>query len=449
MPSVGKTITALFMIFCILIGACSKRENQNQQKQGTITGTTSKPVDNSISFQKYAPAIFTIETFENKRVLEKGRAFMVGKNMVVAPFSLFESATRAELTSIDGKTVLNVEDYLAVDRINDLIILKTPETAIQPLNLYLGNQTQNVITYTLGVRDNGTVVKYKGKCLDTMLIEGQELLSINNVVRANMEGDALLVKTGQVFGLAMRKEVVYERQYVAIPAKQIHKLVQNLKPATPIQDLDGGSDELFLKQHQNTTGARIVSDQGVIEMKFYDQIPSYKANFIRLTLEGFYDSLLIHRVIRGFGIQSGAADTRYAKPNDPIGWKGPGYTIPAHIETDLFHKRGAIGSPRKPDTANKKRRSDGSQYYIVTGRTYTDRELDELERENNYTFPEAHRSYYKTIGGAPHLDGAYTVFGEVTSGLNIADAIQNRAVDRKYRPQQDIRVLRVELIQKE
>jgi cyclophilin family peptidyl-prolyl cis-trans isomerase len=105
-----------------------------------------------------------------------------------------------------------------------------------------------------------------------------------------------------------------------------------------------------------------------------------------------------------------------------------------------------IGSPRKPDTKNERLRSDGSQFYIVSGRKYSDKELDELEKENNYKFSAAQRQAYKTVGGAPHLDGTYTVFGEVISGMDVVDNISKVETDNDWRPLKDIRLKRVTII---
>ena len=185
---------------------------------------------------------------------------------------------------------------------------------------------------------------------------------------------------------------------------------------------------------------------GNITIRLFNETPEYRDNFIKLVKENYYDSLLIHRVIPDFGIQTGAADTRYAEKGDIIGWKGPGYTIPAHIVPGLFHRRGMIGSPRKPDTKNQRRRSDGSQFYIVSGRKYFDKELDEIEEQNDYKFSAAQRQVYKTVGGAPHLDGTYTVFGEVTSGMDVVDKIVKVETDREWRPLEDIRLKNIRIL---
>ncbi|KJF42881.1 hypothetical protein LH29_15840 [Draconibacterium sediminis] len=214
----------------------------------------------------------------------------------------------------------------------------------------------------------------------------------------------------------------------------------------PLEMLKNTSNEKIAAENRKIKGLVLETDYGNITIKLFNETPEYRDNFIRLAKEHYFDSLLIHRVIADFGIQSGAADTRYAVPGANVGWKGPGYTIPAHIVPGVYHKRGMIGSPRKPDTENERQRSDGSQFYIVSGRKYFDKGLDELEEINNYKFSAEQRQVYKTIGGAPHLDGSYTIFGQVTSGMDVVDKIVQVETDRRWRPLEDIRIKRVRIL---
>jgi cyclophilin family peptidyl-prolyl cis-trans isomerase len=214
-----------------------------------------------------------------------------------------------------------------------------------------------------------------------------------------------------------------------------------------LSELQTSSSGQSSQDNSKVKGLVIETEVGTITIRLYDQTPQYRDNFIKLTREGYFDNLLIHRVIKGFGIQSGAADTRYTVANEVVGWKGPGYTLPAHIVPGFYHRRGMVGSPRKPDRENMRKRSDGSQFYIVTGRTYLDIELDEIEKEIPQKFTPEQRNTYKTIGGAPHLDGTYTIFGEVTEGLEIADKISQVEVGSEFRPKKDLRIKKVRILE--
>jgi len=218
------------------------------------------------------------------------------------------------------------------------------------------------------------------------------------------------------------------------------------KIPSELESLRSNTSKKVAAENRTIKGLVLETDAGNITIRLFNETNEYRDNFIKLTREHYFDSLLIHRVIKNFGIQTGAADTRYAEKGDIVGYKGPGYTIPAHIVPGLFHKRGMIGSPRKPDTKNERLRSDGSQFYIVSGRKYSDSEMNELEKENNYKFSAAQRQAYKTVGGAPHLDGTYTVFGEVISGMDVVDKIAQVKTDDDWRPLEDIRLNKVTIL---
>lgn len=190
---------------------------------------------------------------------------------------------------------------------------------------------------------------------------------------------------------------------------------------------------------------RLKTTKGDMVIALYNETPAHRDNFLKLAREGALDSLLFHRVIPGFMAQTGDPDSRTAAPGTALGQGGPGYTLPAEIVPALIHKRGAVAAARQPDEVNPERRSSGSQFYIVQGRTFA---ADDLERvaERNARFgtpvryTEQQRRIYAQEGGTPHLDGAYTVFGEVVDGLEVLDAICAAPCDGRDRPLQDIRI---------
>lgn len=183
---------------------------------------------------------------------------------------------------------------------------------------------------------------------------------------------------------------------------------------------------------------KIETDSGMIVIKLSDKTPQTTANFLKLVKEHFYDGLLFHRVIKGFMIQGGDPDSKNAAPGKVLGEGGLKYTIPAEFDTSLFHKKGAIAMARENDDVNPKKASSSTQFYIVEGRTFTDVEMNQIERKFNIVIPESHREIYRTVGGAPFLDMNYTVFGQVVSGLDVIDKIAQTAKDGHDRPLHDI-----------
>ncbi len=199
----------------------------------------------------------------------------------------------------------------------------------------------------------------------------------------------------------------------------------------------------------------IITTKGIIVIRLSDSTPQHRDNFLRLAKTGFYDSLLFHRVIRNFMIQAGDPDSKNGHPGKPLsqgGSGGPGYTIPAEFRPTLFHKRGAIGAARTGDDVNPTRASSGSQFYIVQGKAFTDAGLDSVERFRlkGRKIPEDERSVYRQLGGAPHLDQQYTVFGEVVRGMDVVDSIAavKTSGPPLDRPVAEVRILKMRLIRR-
>jgi cyclophilin family peptidyl-prolyl cis-trans isomerase len=192
---------------------------------------------------------------------------------------------------------------------------------------------------------------------------------------------------------------------------------------------------------QNTQRiVEISTDFGKIQVKLYDNTPLHRDNFIKLASEGFYDGIIFHRVIKSFMIQGGDPESKNADPSKMLGNGGPGYTIPAEFHKENFHKKGALAAARLGDNANPQKASSGSQFYIVQGKQYSDLELDHMEQRMNAKFTTQQREAYKTVGGTPHLDGGYTVFGEVISGIEVIDAIAAVQTGQADRPVKDVKM---------
>lgn len=211
--------------------------------------------------------------------------------------------------------------------------------------------------------------------------------------------------------------------------------------------------DVKLKRKDRKRDVELYTTAGNIVLHLYDSTPLHRDNFLKLVKAHYYDSVLFHRVIKNFMIQSGDPNSKTAMAGQPLGNGGPGYMVPAEFRPSLFHKKGVLAAARNGDDVNPEKQSSASQFYIVQGRKFTDRELDSIEvvRLKGYKLPVEHREVYKTIGGTPQLDQNYTVFGEVIKGLDVVDNIANTATSKgvdKDRPLQDIRILKARLVKR-
>lgn len=207
---------------------------------------------------------------------------------------------------------------------------------------------------------------------------------------------------------------------------------------------------------------RMTTTMGDIVLALDDRTPLHRDNFATLVREGYYDSLLFHRVIENFMIQGGDPRTREItgaefdaegpETGDPRYWE----SIPAEIlYPEIYHRRGVLAAAREGDDVNPERRSSRTQFYIVWGRTFDDAALNATEERlrqqlgDKFSYPDAIREVYCTEGGTPHLDGAYTVFGHVVEGMDVVDAIQRTPTDSLDRPVEDVRILRARIVGEE
>ena len=252
------------------------------------------------------------------------------------------------------------------------------------------------------------------------------------------------------------------------------------------------------KDMNEETKLKIETTAGDIIVKLYNETPKHRENFIKLARNGTYEGTLFHRVIKDFMIQAGDPDSKDAPKGKMLGAGDVGYTIPAEfVYPKYFHKRGALSAARQGDQVNPEKASSGCQFYIVTGKVYGDSTLLDMEvqmnnmrfnnafnalaakhakeiykmRRNNdqeglmnlqdtliaqvekqmagqpeFRFTPEQVKAYTTVGGTPHLDGEYTVFGEVVEGMDVVDKIQQVKTDRNDRPEEDVKIKKVEIL---
>lgn len=185
---------------------------------------------------------------------------------------------------------------------------------------------------------------------------------------------------------------------------------------------------------------RITTSKGECIIMLYNQTPKHRDNFLKLSKEGFYNGTLFHRVIKEFMIQGGDPGSKTAKPGQALGSGDLGYRVGAEFRDSLFHKKGVLAAARDN---NPQKESSASQFYIVQGKKWTDATLDDVQmkRMNGRIIPESQRRVYKELGGTPHLDQNYTVYGEVVSGIGMVDAIAVLKTGSSDRPVEDVSMM--------
>ncbi|MBK7764208.1 MAG: peptidylprolyl isomerase [Bacteroidetes bacterium] len=200
----------------------------------------------------------------------------------------------------------------------------------------------------------------------------------------------------------------------------------------------------FAKKHKNKF-VTIETTMGTMKVEVFKETPQHSENFLKLADEGFYDSLLFHRVIPNFMIQGGDPDSKRAESGKMLGNGDVGYKVPAEFMDTFYHKKGALAAARDN---NPEKASSGCQFYIVQGKTFTDDDLNKLEASKGKKYTEQVRNDYKTNGGTPHLDGAYTVFGQLVEGFDVLEKISHTACAASDRPIEDVRIISMKVTKK-
>lgn len=190
----------------------------------------------------------------------------------------------------------------------------------------------------------------------------------------------------------------------------------------------------------------MVTTEGRMVFVLYNDTPLHRDNFLKLVKDKTYEGLLFHRVIKNFMIQGGDPKSRDAKPGQMLGDGTLGYTVPAELLPNHFHKKGALCAARQGDNVNPKKESSSSQFYVVQGQVWDDKTLDMMEQRFGKKFTAEQRKVYTTVGGTPHLDGDYTVFGEVIEGLEVIDKIAAVQCGYADRPVTDVKIVSMKVL---
>ncbi len=396
-----------------------------------------------LTYKSNVRAIVSIKTYDHYLRREKtGYGFYISKDVVVTNLALIKGCYKAKVTPMNTDDYTDVRGYVAYDFNSGLVLLKTQTKNLNYLKLRNAvSETDSL--YCLYRKDKKLFIR-KSALLTEI---NRDTISFAPVTNRMMQpGKPVFTPDHRPFGILQYRNIDNNNQLVELPVAWISQLYKKAKKdPLRLYNLSVKTDKVY-PSYKTIKGFRIVTNMGNIEIRLSNQTPKYRDNFIKLVSDHYYDSLLVHRVLKSFLIQTGAADTKYAKKDDVVGWQGPGYTLPMNIQPGMFHRRGAIAASKLPDDRNPKNRSDGSQFYIIAGRIFSNSELDDIEKEKGIKFTSKQREVYSTKGGAPYLDGDYTVFGEVTKGMNVVDRIAGVKTYSVDRPVNDIRIKTVEMI---
>ncbi len=429
----------LHIIFVLLVAttACNTKTNTNKSDEDYF-----RPKG---SYKKNIRGIVTIKTYDHyNRLLDSGYGFYVTSRNILTNLDLIKGSFKVKVAPVGTDEFATVAGYTAVDLDKNLVLLRVNNPNLNYLHLDKSLKSIPDSVETL-YRKSGKLYAPKYAIKTKFESDSDDLYVLRGKVKGGLPAFDL---SHHLLGMVLYSSKDDNDSSILVPVAAFKNMVLNQdKRAESVYDLRNKTNKVY-PSYKTIAGFKIHTTEGDIELKLSYKTPIFRDNFIKLVSDNFYDSLLVHRVLKNFLIQTGAADSKYAKKGDVVGWQGPGYMLPTKVVPDLFHRRGAVAASKLPDSRNPKDLSDGSQFYIVSGRVFTNDELDDIEKEKGYHFSKEQRHIYNTVGGAPHLDGDYVVFGEVTKGMDIVDKIAAVETYGEDRPVKDIRVLSIEIIKK-
>ncbi|GAF02932.1 putative bifunctional phosphatase/peptidyl-prolyl cis-trans isomerase [Saccharicrinis fermentans DSM 9555 = JCM 21142] len=432
-----KVYVAILWLVLFSMLACQPR----QQKSTMSQEERMRPKG---SYQRNIKSVVTIECYDHyNRLLKRGYGFYISRNSLVTHLDLIKGSYKAKVTPVGTEDYSDVAGYLAYDIENNLVILKTWKENLH--YLHLEKSIRHIPDSIAGLYRKSTKIYAPKVEVDRIEVDSTIHYFLSKKIASGLPAFTFL---HHPVGMVLNQQTDSGKVCALIPSAEILALnKRRLKREKSIYDLRRKTNKVY-PSYKEIKGFRIETTMGNIDIVLYNQTPVFRDNFIRLVSDHFYDSLLVHRVLKNFLIQTGAADSKYAGKDDLVGWQGPGYNLKTTTVPGLFHKRGAVAASKMPPERNPKDRSDGSQFYIVSGRIFSRDELKDIEKQKGIRFTPEQISTYNTLGGAPHLDGDYVVFGEVKAGMDVVDriaAVETYAVDR---PVDDIRIMHIDILKK-
>ncbi|MCW3805089.1 peptidylprolyl isomerase [Plebeiibacterium marinum] len=431
-----RVVLVIFMVLSLAMGSCK----QDSGKSNISKEEYSRPKG---SYQRNVKGIVSIETYDHySRILKKGYGFYVSSKTLVTNLDLIKGSFKVKVAPVGTDDFSEVAGYTAYSLDKNLVVLKTWTENLNYLDL---NSAISDIPDSIA----GLFRKSK-KIFAPKFAVGKKTesdsLTCYQLSRNSVSGQPAFTFMHHLVGIVQTHKESGTSVSRLLPASEIREvMLEQTKQPLSVYELRTKTNKVY-PSYTTIKGFRMVTTMGNIELMLYNETPVFRDNFIKLVSDQFYDSLLVHRVLKDFLIQTGAADSKYAKKDDVVGWQGPGYMLKTKIAKGKFHKRGAIAMSKLPETRNPKDLTDGSQFYIVSGRVFNNEELNDIEKERGIRFSPQQRKVYTTVGGAPHLDGEYVVFGEVTKGLDVVDRIASVKTYAVDRPVEDIRVLKIEIL---
>lgn len=419
---VGSFLSVLIILMLVSCDSKSTSENHEDNHYSSYE----RNIQNQVRIE-------VLDAYQNK--LMECHGYMISRHEVLAPLPPRDEMLSVRVYAHNEIGLYSVRGYKDVSLEDQLIVytLGSPNTSYQ-----------DSITYGEAPKDlvSSLAWKHNSILLYTDTLQGVDKQYLQY---ARPAGVALFDSNHAWVGMS-----VHRRGYsMMMPLQTFDRWLTKDYSEMPVKTWRDLKDEgIDFPAVDQVKGIVLETTHGDIEIKLYDDQAVYKENMIKLCCRQFYDSLLIHRVIPNFLLQTGSPETKFARAGEKVGKDGADYNLPTYIKPRYFHRRGAVAASKPPYLSNPDDETSGSQFYIVSGRVFLEEELDQLSIENKHHFTPYQRKVYATEGGAAHLDGEFAVFGEVVRGMSAVDKITALPIDHNGRPQKDVRILDVKIVYK-